>query len=249
MLKDLPDRPQFTHFRRTVTDAAIPARNAAGIDAAGNVIPFGQRRGQIIRPPAKPLEFPGLNAQEARHERHKQWRAERPKKQAEFAARVAARDEEVAKAAREAEWDRILAGPSARTLLERLAEQPPTYTPIAPKAIVIDIDKHSPADLAHIFAPKFEAVLKRLEVFEVFDFGKDINIVIDHVKNLQVLIERLQHIKRGLADRCSYIEYRQWKGYEAGCKEIRGISFKGLRRNRVRIVKALSAVYVNGYFD
>ena len=249
MPKDLPDCLRFTHFRRTVTDAAILARNAAGINAASNAIPFGQRRGQIIRPPAKPLEFPGLNAREARHERHKQWQAERPKKQAEFAARVAARDEEVAKAACEAERDRILAGPSARTLLERLAEQPLTYTPIAPKAIVINIDKHSPADLARIYTPKFDAVLKRLEVFETFDFGDDIGTVVDHVKNLQALIKHLQHIKRGLADRCSYIEYRQWKGYEAGCKEIGGISFKGLRRNRVRIVKALSAVYVNGYFD
>ena len=96
---------------------------------------------------------------------------------------------------------------------------------------MIDIDKHSPADLARIYAPKFEAVLKRLEVFETFDFRDEIGLVVDHVKNLQALIERLQRIKRGLADRCSYIEYRQWKGYEAGCKEISGISFKGLRRN------------------
>ena len=134
-------------------------------------------------------------------------------------------------------------------LLERLAEQLLTYTPIAPKAIVIDIDKHSLADLARIYVPKFDAVLKQLEVFETFDFRDEIGLVVDHVKNLQALIERLQRIKRGLADRCSYIEYRQWKGYEAGCKEIGGISFKGLRRNRVRIVKALSAVYTNGYFD
>ena len=249
MPKDLPDRPCFTHFQRTVTGAPIPARNAVATDGAGNAIPFAQRRGRIIRPPPKPLEFPGLNAREARHERHKQWRAERPKKQAEFVARVAARDEEVAKAAREVERDRILAGPSARMLLERLAEQPPMYTPIAPKAIVIDIDKHSPANLARIYAPKFDTVLKRLEVFETFDFGDEIGLVVDHVKNLQALIERLQRIKRGLNDRYSYIEYRQWKGYEAGCKEIGGISFKGLRRNRVRIVKALSAVYTNGYFD
>ena len=100
-----------------------------------------------------------------------------------------------------------------------------------------------------IYAPKFDAVLKQLKVFETFDFGDEIGLVVDHVKNLQALIERLQRIKRGLADRCSHIEYRQWKGYEAGCKEIGGILFKGLRRNRVRIVKALSAVYTSGYFD
>ena len=134
-------------------------------------------------------------------------------------------------------------------LLERLAEHLLTYMPIAPKVIVIDIDKHSPTDLACIYAPKFDAVLKWLKVFKTFDFGDEIGLVVNHVKNLQALIERLQRIKRGLADWCSYIEYRQWKGYEAGCKEIGGILFKGLRRNRVWIVKALSAVYTNGYFN
>ena len=134
-------------------------------------------------------------------------------------------------------------------LLERLAEHPPMYTPIAPKAIVININKHSSADLVRIYAPKFNTVLKRLEVFETFDFGDEIGFIVDYVKNLQALIEHLQRIKRGLADQCSYIEYRQWKGYEAGYKEIGGISFKGLRRNQVQIVKALSVVYTNGYFD
>ena len=105
------------------------------------------------------------------------------------------------------------------------------YTPITPKAINLDIEKHTPADLVRIFTPKFDTVLKRLEVFEVFNFGKDINVVVDHVKNLQVLIEHLQKIKRRLSDRSSYIEYKQWKNYEADCKEIGGILFKGLRRN------------------
>lgn len=134
-------------------------------------------------------------------------------------------------------------------LLERLAEHSPTHTSIAPKAININIEKYSPADLARIYVPKFEAVLKQLEVFEVFDYGNDINLIVDDVKNLQALIEHLQSIKQGLSDRSSYIEYRQWKGYKAGCKEIGSISFKGLRCNKVQIVKALSAVYRNGYFD
>ena len=94
--KDLSDCPRFTHFQRTVTGAPVPARNAIATDGAGNTIPFTQRRGQIVWPPLKPLEFPGLNRREARHERHKQWKAEQPKKCTEFAARVAARDEEVA---------------------------------------------------------------------------------------------------------------------------------------------------------
>ena len=113
-------------------------------------------------------------------------------------------------------------------LLEHLAKQPLTYTPIAPKVINIDIDKHTPADLVHIYAPKFDAVLKWLKVFETFDFGDDINIIVNHVKNLQVLIKHLQRIKHSLVNRCSNIEYRQWKGYKAGCKEISGILFKGL---------------------
>ena len=134
-------------------------------------------------------------------------------------------------------------------LLEHLAKHLPTYTLIAPKVINIDIDKHSPTDLVCIFMPKLDTLLKRLEVFEVFDSDNEINLVVNGIKNLQALIECIQRIKCRLSDRSLYIEYRQWKGYEAGCKEIGGISFKGLRRNKVWIVKALSAVYRNGYFD
>ena len=82
------------------------------------------------------------------------------------------------------------------------------HTPIPPKVINIDINKYTPADLVHIYVPKFEAVLKRLEVFEVFNFGNEINLVIVDIKNLQMLIERLQRIKHELVDRCSYIKYR-----------------------------------------
>ena len=56
------------------------------------------------------------------------------------------------------------------TLEQRLAAIPPaTYTPIAPKSILIDFEKHTPADLARIFAPKFTATLKRLNVFETLE--------------------------------------------------------------------------------
>ena len=94
-------------------------------------------------------------------------------------------------------------------LLECLVEQPLTYTLIAPKVINIDIDKHSPADLARIYTPKFEAILKRLKVFETFNFSDKINILVNHIKNLQTLIECLQRIKCGLSDQSLYIEYRQ----------------------------------------
>ena len=75
-------------------------------------------------------------------------------------AQVAIRNEEDARATRQQKQDRILADSSARILLECLVEQLPMYTLIAPEAINIDIDKHSPADLVCIYAPKFEAVLK-----------------------------------------------------------------------------------------
>ena len=69
-------------------------------------------------------------------------------------------------------------------LLEHLVEQPPIYTPIALKVINIDINKYSPADLTCIYAPKFDTVLKQLEVFEVFNFGNKINFIVNNVKNL-----------------------------------------------------------------
>ena len=94
-------------------------------------------------------------------------------------------------------------------LLKHLVEQPPTYTPITLKAINININKYSSTDLMHIYALKFKAILKWLEVFEVFDFGNEINFIVNDVKNLQALIECLQKIKHGLSNRCSIIKYRQ----------------------------------------
>ena len=69
-------------------------------------------------------------------------------------------------AAAKKERERILYG-SKPTLEQRLAAiPPPTYTPIAPKPVLLNFEKLTSADLARIFQPKIDATLKRFNVFE-----------------------------------------------------------------------------------
>lgn len=251
MPKALPDRPRFTHFQRTVTGVPIAIPNAAYTDYSGHTVPFAKRCGEYLRPPPARVGHPELSAQESKKQRRAEFREQQPQCQEAFRARVQERDNARDEAARQQECDRILAGPSAQTLLQRLAEQPPMHTPIAPKASIdIDFAKHMPTELANIFAPKFAAVHKWLEVFEGDDiFVFDSDNLTNEERNVKRLIARLKFIAETLKEKCSKIEYRKWKVYDAGCQEIGDISFKQLRRNLVRVVHALSAVYVNGYFD
>jgi hypothetical protein len=100
-----------------------------------------------------------------------------------------------------AECERILYG-TKPTLEQRLAAiPPPTYTPIVPKPVLLNFEKLTIADLIRIFEPKFEATLKRLDVFESFQIKEEVSP--DHIKNLRCLIERLTHLKRSLKDTSS----------------------------------------------
>ncbi|EKM49035.1 uncharacterized protein PHACADRAFT_202096 [Phanerochaete carnosa HHB-10118-sp] len=204
-------------------------------------IPYGKRRGKELRPPTPALTLPfPLNSHEGRRLRREQFCERYAINKADFEQRLAAREIQQAR-----EW--ILAGPSKPTFEQRLAAIPPaTHTPIAPKPILIDFNKHTPTDLVCIFTPKFDGMLKHLDVFETLELD-DLNS--DQVRNLRRLIEQLTRIKHCLADFCNIVKYEEWRKWELGCKEIGDILFKGLRKNKARIVQALSAVYVNGYFD
>ncbi|EKM48640.1 uncharacterized protein PHACADRAFT_202573, partial [Phanerochaete carnosa HHB-10118-sp] len=134
---------------------------------------------------------------------------------------------------------------SSRSLADRITAAP-TYTPIAPKPVTIDFSRYTAADLARIFAPKFAATLKRFNVLETLDCP---DVLTDDINAVFKLRDRLAHLDRTLKDVSRVISVEEWNRWDSGLKQIGGISFKGLRRNRVQIFKALRAVWVNGYFN
>lgn len=122
-----------------------------------------------------------------------------------------------------------------------------TYEPIALKSISIDFSKHTPADLARIFVPKFSTTFKRLEVFETFKFGSKVHDIfgdkIRDLHDLRDLIAKLISISQGLSDKAATITNKEWLAWEQRTREIEEVSFKGLKKNKVQILKAFSAVY------
>ncbi|EKM49548.1 uncharacterized protein PHACADRAFT_201260 [Phanerochaete carnosa HHB-10118-sp] len=239
-LRDLPARLSHSVFQWYKHFAGYAPASGNTNDPV-ETVPYGKRRGKELRSltPALTLPFPP-NSHEGRRLRREQFRKRYATDKADFKQHLAARKIQQAR-------ERILAGSSKPTLEQHLAAIPPaTHTLITPKPILIDFDKHTPADLVRIFTPKFDGTLKRLDVFETLELD-DLNS--DRVRNLCRLIEQLTCIKRCLADVCNIVKYEEWRKWKLGCREIGDISFKGLRKNKARIVQALSAVYVNGYFD
>ena len=134
-----------------------------------------------------------------------------------------------------------------QTITDRIAAlPPPTHEPISPKPVLLNFDKLTSTDLCNIFTSKFEATLKRLEVFETFEFSDEVNK--DHIKNLRLLIDRLTHFKRSLKDTCKVRSREEYQAWDFGLKQIGNISFKRLRKNQVYIVYSLSDVFRQGYF-
>ncbi|EKM49169.1 uncharacterized protein PHACADRAFT_201946 [Phanerochaete carnosa HHB-10118-sp] len=134
---------------------------------------------------------------------------------------------------------------SNRPLADRLTATP-TYTPIAPKPITIDFSRYMAANLARIFVPKFAATLKRFNVLKTLDCS---DVLTNDISTVFKLRDRLAHLDCTLKDVSRVISIKEWNRWDSGLKQIGGISFKGLRRNRVQVFKALRAVWNNGYFD
>ena len=148
--------------------------------------------------------------------------------------------------AKRAERERILYG-TKPTLEQRLAAlPPPVYEPIVPKPVLLDFKKLSIADLIRIFEPKFAATLKRLNVFETFEFTD--RVAESDEKKLAKLIERLTHLQRSLKDTGSTRTKEEFQGWNYGFKQIGDISFKGLCKNQTQIIKALCAVWDGNFF-
>ena len=135
-----------------------------------------------------------------------------------------------------------------KQLADRIAAvPPPTYTPIAPKPVLLNFEKLTFTDLIRIFTPKFEATLRRLEVFETLEL--DDLTRSRYGKDLEALIARIQHLKRALSDTARVRTAAEFQGWNYGLQAIGKISFKGLRKNTAKIVQALSAVYKANYFE
>jgi hypothetical protein len=146
-----------------------------------------------------------------------------------------------------AECERILYS-TKPTLKQRLAAIPSsTYTPIVSKPVLLNFEKLTIADLIRIFEPKFEATLKRLDVFESFQIKEEVSP--DHIKDLWCLIKKLTHLKRSLKDTSSVQTKEEFQGWNYRLKYIGGISFQGLRKNQARIIKLLSEVWKGNYFE
>jgi hypothetical protein len=136
-----------------------------------------------------------------------------------------------------------LARPS---LAKRIGEQ--TYTPIAPKPIVIDFTKTTTADLVGIFKPKITATALRLKpIIKLEEHWSDATP--DQRRAFESLVDKIQSFGFDLETRAPAVTCVQWQSLDWGLKEIGKVSFAGLRRNYKEILSRLVQISEQGYFD
>jgi hypothetical protein len=136
-----------------------------------------------------------------------------------------------------------LARPS---LAEQIGEQ--TYTPIAPKPIVIDFTKTTTADLIGIFKPKITATALRLKpIVELEEHWSDATP--DQRRAFESLADKIQSFGFDLEARAPAVNRAQWQSLDWGLKEIGKVSFAGLWRNYKEVLCRLVQISEQGYFD
>jgi hypothetical protein len=136
-----------------------------------------------------------------------------------------------------------LARPS---LAERIGEQ--TYTPIAPKPIVIDFTKTTTANLIGIFKPKITATALRLKpIIELEEYWS--NTTPDQRCAFELLADKIQNFGFDLEARTPVVTRIQWQSLDWGLKEVGKVSFAGLWRNYKEILSRLVQISEQGYFD
>jgi hypothetical protein len=136
-----------------------------------------------------------------------------------------------------------LARPS---LAERIGEQ--TYTPIAPKPIVIDFTKITTADLVGIFKLKITATALRLKpIIELEEHWS--NATPDQRRAFESLADKIQSFGFDLESRAPAVTRVQWQSLDWGLKEIGKVSFAGLWRNYKEVLSRLVQISEQGYFD
>jgi hypothetical protein len=136
-----------------------------------------------------------------------------------------------------------LARPS---LAERIGEQ--TYTPIAPKPIVIDFTKTTTADLIGIFKPKITATALHLKpIIELEEHWS--NATPDQRRAFESLADKIQSFGFDLETCAPAVTRVQWQSLNWGLKEVGKVSFAGLQRNYKEILYRLVQISEQGYFD
>jgi hypothetical protein len=132
------------------------------------------------------------------------------------------------------------------SLAERIGEQ--TYTPIAPKPIVIDFTKTTTADLVGIFKPKITATALCLKpIIELEEHWS--NATPDQHHAFESLTDKIQSFGFDLETRAPTVTRVQWQSLDWGLKEIGKVSFAGLRRNYREVLSRLVQISEQGYFD
>jgi hypothetical protein len=132
------------------------------------------------------------------------------------------------------------------SLAEQIGEQ--TYTPIAPKPIVIDFTKTTTADLVGIFKPKITATALRLKpIIELEEHWS--NATLDQHRAFESLADKIQSFGFDLETCAPAVTRVQWQSLNWGLKEIGKVSFARLRRNYREVLSRLVQISEQGYFD
>jgi hypothetical protein len=136
-----------------------------------------------------------------------------------------------------------LARPS---LAKRIGEQ--TYTPIAPKPIVIDFTKTTTSNLIGIFKPKITATALRLKpIIELEEHWS--NATPNQHRAFESLVDKIQSFGFDLESRAPTVTCVQWQSLNWGLKEVGKVSFTRLRCNYREILSRLVQISEQGYFD
>jgi hypothetical protein len=132
------------------------------------------------------------------------------------------------------------------SLIKCIGEQ--TYTPIAPKLIVIDFTKTTTADLIGIFKPKITATALRLKlIIELEEHWS--TTTFNQRRAFESLANRIQSFGFDLETRAPAVTRVQWQSLNWGLKEVGKILFAGLWCNYKEVLSRLVQISEQGYFD
>jgi hypothetical protein len=136
-----------------------------------------------------------------------------------------------------------LARPS---LTERIGEQ--TYTPIAPKPIIIDFTKTTTTNLIGIFKPKITTTALCLKpIIELEEHWS--SATSDQRRTFESLADKIQSFGFDLETCAPAVTRVQWQSLDWGLKEIGKVSFAGLWRNYKEVLCRLVQISKQGYFN